>query len=422
MTLEAKVLGSVLPSALVLLGLACFVLSDRFIRKHMKRVMLITLALTAMMILADVMDYYTIHVWTAPTIRLITCTFGYLVRPVLIILFYSFVGGNRRYIPAWCLAGVNMLVYVVNLFVPIAFRIVINREGATAFQRAELGYTCHVSSAILLLNLFCLILHTFRRRKKHAVVPAACAVLLTAAAFLGGLLTQNEQLPVMYLTITTVICCIFIYIWFHLRIVEKYEDDLLAEQRVKIMVSQIQPHFLYNTLATIKALCRTDPEKAATVTEKFGAYLRDNLDSLNNDGLISIKEEIDHTRVYADIETVRFENIRVEYDLQDTGFSLPALTVQPIVENAIRHGVRIRNEGIVRVSTRRSNGAHVIVICDNGCGFDTEQENPGDGSHIGISNVRERIETMCGGTVTIESEEGKGTTVTIRIPETEKKA
>ena len=118
---------------------------------------------------------------------------------------------------------------------------------------------------------------------------------------------------------------------------------------------------------------------------------------------------------------VWFENIRVEYDIDDAAFSLPALTIQPIVENAIRHGVRIREEGIVRVSTRLVDGCHEISISDNGVGYDASSINGGDGMHIGINNVRERIEKLCRGTMTIESVPGKGTTVTFRIPQTEMK-
>ena len=113
---------------------------------------------------------------------------------------------------------------------------------------------------------------------------------------------------------------------------------------------------------------------------------------------------------------IRFPNVRVEYDVSDAGFSVPALTVQPLVENAIRHGVRIRREGIVTVSSRSTERFHEIVICDNGKGFDPEAVTATGGTHIGIRNVRERIEKMGGGTLTVESGSDAGTTVTIRIP------
>ena len=153
------------------------------------------------------------------------------------------------------------------------------------------------------------------------------------------------------------------------------------------------------------------------MAEKFGQYLQQNLDSLETEGLIPAEKELEHTRLYADIEMSRFENVRVEYDAQDLDFSIPPLTIQPMVENAIRHGVRIREKGIVRVSTRRTEKGHEIRIWDNGMGFDIATLKQDKGSGVGIQNVRERIEKLCGGTMTIQSDVGKGTTVFIRIPQ-----
>ena len=106
----------------------------------------------------------------------------------------------------------------------------------------------------------------------------------------------------------------------------------------------------------------------------------------------------------------------MEYGSKDSDYSVPALTIQPIVENAIRHGVRARPNGLVAVRTRREAGNHVIVIEDNGKGFDTSLIKQDDSEHIGINNVKERIESMCGGILTIESTENTGTIVTILIP------
>ena len=209
---------------------------------------------------------------------------------------------------------------------------------------------------------------------------------------------------------------LFYYIWLHLKFVHDHEKALEAESRIRIMMSQIQPHFLYNTLSSIQALCRIDPDKAFDVTEQFGTYLRRNIDSLDQPDLIPFTKELEHTRVYSEIEMLRFPNVRVNYDVPDVDFSVPVLTVQPLVENAIRHGVRIREEGIVTVSSRTTDRFHEIMISDNGKGFDTTLLKTADGSHIGVRNVQERIEKLCGGTLTGESVPDKGTTVTIRIP------
>ena len=188
------------------------------------------------------------------------------------------------------------------------------------------------------------------------------------------------------------------------------------------MVSQIQPHFLYNTLSTIQALCDTDPATAKRTVEQFGLYLRQNIASLSLESLITLEQELAHTRIYVDIERLRFENIEVHYDIQTEDFEVPALTLQPLVENAIRHGVRNREQGEVSIASRRRDGLYEIVVRDNGQGFDADRIDRMNQSHIGIRNVRERIERMCGGTVTVESVIGKGTIATIQIPVKERQA
>ena len=246
-------------------------------------------------------------------------------------------------------------------------------------------------------------------------IPLINAALIVAAAAADTFFSDGN-VPLTFLTITMVSTSLFYYIWLHLQFVREHERDLMAEQRIRIMMSQIRPHFLYNTLATIKALCRKDPETAAATTEKLGLYLRQNLDSLGRDELIPFGKELEHTRIYAEIEQVRFDSFRVEYDIRDDGFSVPALTLQPLVENAVRHGVRIRDDGLVRILTRRTEAGHEIVVQDNGKGFDVRELEDLDESHIGIRNVRERLEKICGGTLTIDSRPGEGTTAVIRIP------
>jgi len=114
---------------------------------------------------------------------------------------------------------------------------------------------------------------------------------------------------------------------------------------------------------------------------------------------------------------LRFPDARVEYQIEDDQFEIPALTIQPLVENAIRHGVRNRKDGLVTISTKRESGWHQITIQDNGAGFDTKEQVPAGGTHVGLRNVKDRIEQMCGGTMALRSEIGKGTSITLRIPD-----
>jgi len=122
-------------------------------------------------------------------------------------------------------------------------------------------------------------------------------------------------------------------------------------------------------------------------------------------------------KIYTEIERLMFPYIHIQYDVEDDCFMLPTLTVQPLVENAIRHGVRAREVGLIKITVRKSENEHIITIADNGLGFDPAAIDATEGKHIGIRNVRERLEKQCGGSLKIESRPGEGTTVTLLIPE-----
>lgn len=418
MTNEMKIIYSVIAPVILLSGLAFFVLSDKYIQKGKKTAISVSTVLIITLIAQDLVDYYVSFIKKNPTLRLFNSTYGYIIIPFLIVLFHYFVGGKRKYWPAWCLAGVNTAIYVFSLIMFLISDKVIT-FGFTSnnvFKRGSLGYTSHIISVLLLLNLFCMTIKKFGKRKKYLFIPVFCFLLLFGAMMNDVIVRESELLPVSYLSYAIVICCVLFYLWMHIQLLEEYEESVAAQQKAKLMVSQIQPHFLFNTITTFKVLCKRDPDQAADLADKFGKYLRNNLDSINNPNLIPLTKEIEHTKLYADIEMVRFENVRVEFDIGNADFFLPALTIQPIVENAIRHGVRARDEGIVRITTRTADDFHEIVIGDNGVGFDFDEKNEEDGKHIGIRNVRERLSKLCGGTMTVESEMDKGTTVTIRIP------
>ena len=190
----------------------------------------------------------------------------------------------------------------------------------------------------------------------------------------------------------------------------------LTESRISTMISQIQPHFIYNTLGTIEQLCITEPKEASKLVRNFSLYLRGNFSELDNAKPITFSQEMNHVKHYTDIEQVRFPDMTIQYDLRSVEFLLPALSVQPLVENAIKHGLMgLEEGGIVTISAYETEKYYVVEVTDDGVGFDM---NAGydETKHVGIKNIRGRIEAMCGGTLTIESEIGKGTKATIRIP------
>lgn len=192
----------------------------------------------------------------------------------------------------------------------------------------------------------------------------------------------------------------------------------LAENRIAIMLSQIQPHFLYNSLNTIYGLCEKDPSAAKKAVNDFSDYLRGNMDSLSRNCPVPFETELKHLRAYLSLEKTRFKNkLEIVWDIKANGFMLPALTVQPLVENAVKHGIcKAENGGRVTISSRELDDRYEIEVSDNGVGFDVDAV-PNDGkSHLGIENVRNRLWKMCGASLELSSEVGKGTSAVIILP------
>lgn len=194
----------------------------------------------------------------------------------------------------------------------------------------------------------------------------------------------------------------------------------LIENKAVMMSSQIRPHFLFNSISSIRELCLSDPEKAHRALAQFSHFLRGNMDSLSSNSLIPFTRELSHVKNYLALEQLRFEErLAVNYDLKTTEFFIPALTLQPIAENAVSYGISRKKEGgTLVISTREEEKWIVITVSDDGVGFEEGQtgDDREDRSHIGISNVRERLSGQCGGTLEVKSSPGKGTVVSMRIP------
>ena len=192
-------------------------------------------------------------------------------------------------------------------------------------------------------------------------------------------------------------------------------DAQLTESRISTLMSQIHPHFIYNTLGSIEQLCELDPQKAAKLVNDFAKYLRGNFSEIDNQRLIRVSKELEHAEYYISIEKVRFPDIEFVTEMTCDDFSVPALTIQPIVENAIKHGILKRDEGgTVNVKIYETDASYFISVKDNGVGFDlTELEKK---NHIGLRNIRSRLEALCGGILHIESIIGVGSKITVEIP------
>ena len=196
----------------------------------------------------------------------------------------------------------------------------------------------------------------------------------------------------------------------------------LYEAEVAVMVSQIRPHFMYNALSSIAMLCKVNPDTAYDATIAFSEYLRGNMDSLKQKEPVPFEKELEHLKKYLFIEQLRFgKKLNIEYDIQTMDFVIPQLSVQPLVENAVKHGVGQKKKGgTVKIQTKETEEGFEIIISDDGVGFDVNAPRKEDGrSHVGMDNTRRRLKEMIGADVVIESTVGEGTTARVVIPRDE---
>lgn len=267
-------------------------------------------------------------------------------------------------------------------------------------------------SAIMILNLAYLIRWKGLLSPKYyhgflnAIIPLTVTLLVHIFTDVAALID-----------ISTVLSAVSM---FGLIISEQIEQNFrqqqeIARQRASVNVLQMRPHFIYNTMMSIYYLIAQDTEKAQKITLDFTTYLRKNFTALAKDETVPFTEELEHTRAYLAVEKTRFEdNLFVDFDTPHTRFRIPPLTLQPIVENAVKHGLDPELSPLhITIKTRQTENGSEITVADTGPGFG---ENDNNEPHVALANIKERLEMMCGGTLKIKSCQNGGTTVTAFIP------
>jgi len=269
------------------------------------------------------------------------------------------------------------------------------------------------------------ILIFFRRKRMKKGYAAVLMVFACAPAI--SLAVGIFHYGISFLNVA---CALSVLAAFFLHIYNQHEASVHAKQdlaarekelddmKIQIVLSQIQPHFIFNALNTIYYLCAKNAAVAQQAITDFSDYLRGNMEALKYKNAVPIGDELKHVRSYLALEKLRFDDdLRIRYDIASEEFMIPALTIQPLAENAVKHGIgRKDGGGTLTITTSSEDGAWVVRVEDDGVGFDPEHFMADGKSHIGIENVRERLARMCGGTLTIRSEKGAGTCAEIRIP------
>ena len=268
---------------------------------------------------------------------------------------------------------------------------------------------CYAAIIVMVLVTFGLYSRGFRRRNMislHAIVTFGVVCIAVQEI-------SSSQIRISYLGVT--ICAVLLFIHFT-EYAQQKSDEEIARQHANILVLQMRPHFIYNTMTSIYHLCAQDAEKAQQVTLDFTEYLRRNLTAITQEGTIPFIEELEHARAYLDVEKVRFEDkLFIEYQTAYTAFNIPPLTLQPIVENAVKHGVSPGLKPLyLTIITREAEKGVELIVEDTGPGFGKADN---DEPHIALKNIRERLDMMCVGTLTVAARPEGGTAVTVFIPQ-----
>ena len=304
-------------------------------------------------------------------------------------------------------------LYVVLLIVT-QFTTVIYYYTDEGVYRRGLWYPLLLVFPVLsmLLNLAALITHWKRLSDDEHIAFLAYLILPTA-----GMLIQMTHFGFYTILFGTELAGLIMFFFILREQVEEHarRAEESAQQQISIMMLQMRPHFICNTLTSIYYLCGTDAKKAQQVVGRFTDYLQRNFRTVTKMEPVPFAEELEHTQAYLEVEKARFEDqLSVTFDLPVTDFALPALTLQPIVENAVKYGVLPDREALsIVVRTAQTEAGVTLTVEDTGPGYaPTEDDEP----HIALRNIRKRLDMMCGGTLEILPREGGGTVARVFVP------
>lgn len=347
----------------------------------------------------------------------------FLMSDVIVLLFHAYVCAYifneeqeeepKRVKLVYAIGAVGIALVIVSQFTNLYYYF----DADNFYHRNTMHpLSLIVGVACMVLDLSLLIQY-HRRIKKETFLSMISYIVLPGIATVILIFVYGVSLINIALTISAIAMFVAAMHEQSKELTEKEKE--LYDLKIDVMLSQIKPHFIYNTLTTIKHLCKTDQDMAADTIDEFARYLRGNLDSLTLKESIPFEQELEHVKSYLAIEKKRFgERIQVVYDIETENFRLPALTLQPIVENAVKHGITGKQSGgTIYISTAEGTEDYVIKVRDDGVGFETSaSQSESGGNHVGIWNVRSRIESMCHGKLNIYSVLGEGTIVEIRLP------
>ncbi len=348
-------------------------------------------------------------------IRLIACTLTYIIRPfVILIELIVLVPEKKAHILFTIPSVLNAL-----LFLPAAFgaRFVFWIDESNHWQATPLKNTVYIVQLLYVLALFVLSIYHFKKKNLNlSIILSTIVVLSFSVAFI-----EKNDIIRGLVTPVSAICFLTYYIYLtsiykqtlYEQMIEK--EKQLANDKMDLLRSRIQPHFIYNSINIIRTLVRTDEKQAIETIDDFSDYLKAHFRNIESNDMIPFEAEIENVKAFLSLaEADHTRDIHIVYDLKETDFRIPQLSLEPVVENAVRHGIG-EEGGTITISSFQRDNCYIIRTTDTGGGEHKTSEKESNRLAIGISNTRKRLELLCSGRLEVNITPS-GTTADIIIP------
>lgn len=359
---------------------------------------------------------FALDVGRRVALRNISAAIEYILRPFVIMIEIMIILPSRAK-----LKSLSAIPAVINLIV-----------YSTAFTESKIAYTItpdnHFSqgplgNTVVFVQLFYVVELLFisvKYFRKLTNGKTAIVILIFTQAVITSILEAFDIIG----DCTNFITALAI-LEYYIYLSAIYQEDMrntivekdleLEKEKMLLLRNQIHPHFIYNSLSIIRSLAKRDSERAVASIDSFSVYLKAHIGAIENDELIDFEKELENVTVY--LELVRADRSRkldVIYDLKVRDFMIPPLSLEPIVENAVNHGIS-REGGEITVCSFEDDDSYVVTIADNGTAKNMPADNMPFHMGVGIENTRKRLELHCGGTLEMDMRD-TGTTVTVKIP------
>ena len=347
-------------------------------------------------------------------LRVAMTALQYILRPLVIMLLSFIVIPNKKSLPLYAIPAVlNAVVYISACFGSTAAELI---DVGSRWHKSVIGMTVYYTESfyLFLLMMFSILYFKWDELKRSVIV-----LMIVIQFILATVLDEFGIIPGYN---NVIFAMGMLEYYFYLSVVYQHEmNEAIAQKeltitkhKLSLLRTQMHPHFIINALSIIRSLVRRDTQRTVQSIDAFTDYLKVHIRAVQTDELIDFEQELRHINAYLSlVQADRSRRIDIRYDIQVTDFMLPPLSLEPIIENAVKYGTG-KDNGVIVISTREADNAVRICVSDNGTG-NPEQSKTLESTGIGLPNTRQRLALQCGGTLETEQMDS-GMFVTITIP------